>query len=196
MAIKRQKVVYNTKNKIIKTAGRLFSKYTYLGVSMNDIARSLNITKAALYYHFSSKSELYKTVLNNAIDALSKSLAEASKEKTAYKKLYKLIKNYLDFSLKEKNIINTFILKLSPAESQVKQYVEHAKNQIINLIHPVVEEVLEDSSQKNRINSETSTLMLISTMNGLILEHLTLGKKLDTEQLSKQIISVYFERIT
>ncbi len=196
MATKRQKVVYDTKRKIIKTASRLFSKYTYLGVSMNDIAKSLNITKAALYYHFSSKSELYKTVLNDTINTLSKSLAEASKEKTAYKKLYRLIKNYLDFGLKEKNIINTFILKLSPTESQVKQYVERTKNQIINLIHPVVEEVLKNSNQKNRINSETSTLMLISTMNGLILEHLILGKKLDTEQLSKQIISVYFDEMT
>ena len=196
MAIKRRNVVYDTKHKIIKAAGKLFSKYTYLGVSMSDIAKSLNITKAALYYHFSSKSELYKTVLNDAINTLSKSLAEASKEKTAYKKLYRLIKNYLDFGLKEKNIITTFILKLSPTESQIKQYVVHIRNQITNLIHPIVEEVLENSNQKNRINSETSTLMLISTMNGLILEHLILGKKLDTEQLSKQIISVYFDEMT
>ncbi|MCK5459726.1 helix-turn-helix transcriptional regulator, partial [Candidatus Parcubacteria bacterium] len=42
----------NAKKNIIKAARGLFSEYSYLGVSMSDIAKKLNITKAALYYHF------------------------------------------------------------------------------------------------------------------------------------------------
>ena len=41
-----------SKKYITDTARRLFSEFSYLGVSMNDIAKKLNITKAALYYHF------------------------------------------------------------------------------------------------------------------------------------------------
>ena len=53
----------NTKEYIINTARSFFSKHDYVNVSMSDIARELNITKAALYYHFTSKAEIYKKVL-------------------------------------------------------------------------------------------------------------------------------------
>jgi len=53
-------IVQNTKKCIIDTARRFFSEYNYLAVSMSDIAKKLNITKAALYYHFTSKAEIYQ----------------------------------------------------------------------------------------------------------------------------------------
>jgi len=65
MAAEQQNVIHNTKQQIIKTARKLFSKYTYLGVSMSDIARKLHITKAALYYHFTGKAEIYKKYKRN-----------------------------------------------------------------------------------------------------------------------------------
>ena len=46
----------NAKKNIIKAARGLFSEYSYLGVSMNDIAKKLSVTKAALYYNFTSKT--------------------------------------------------------------------------------------------------------------------------------------------
>ena len=66
---KQQKnIVQDTKTHIIKVARQLFSEYSYLGVSMSDIAKNLNMTKAALYYHFSGKSEIYKKVLDGVFD--------------------------------------------------------------------------------------------------------------------------------
>ena len=55
-------VIQDTKKYITDTARRLFSEFSYLGVSMNDIAKKLNITKAALYYHFTGKAEIYRKV--------------------------------------------------------------------------------------------------------------------------------------
>jgi len=46
---------YSTKQTILKIAGRLFSQRGYYGVSMQDLADEIHITKAALYYHFTSK---------------------------------------------------------------------------------------------------------------------------------------------
>ena len=50
-------VIHDTKKYITDTAQRLFSEFSYLGVSINDIAKKLNITKAALYYHFTGKGK-------------------------------------------------------------------------------------------------------------------------------------------
>ena len=185
MAAEQQNVIHNTKKQIIKTARKLFSKYTYLGVSMSDIAKKLHITKAALYYHFTGKAEIYKKVLDDAFNGFSLSITEAVKEKTGSRKLYKLIKNYLDFGLKEKNLIDALVLKLSPADPQIRK-------QIVNLIQPIVEEAFADSKLKNKIDVEMGTLLLISMMNGLLLEYSVLKEKIDTEKISKQIITVLF----
>jgi len=55
ITVRSEGVVGDTKKYIIGTARRLFSKYSYLGVSMSDIAKKLNFTKAALYYHLPAK---------------------------------------------------------------------------------------------------------------------------------------------
>jgi len=48
-----------TRQLIVNTAFRLFGQYGFNGVSIKDIARSLNLTKGALYWHFRNKEALY-----------------------------------------------------------------------------------------------------------------------------------------
>ena len=110
-------IIQGTKKHVIEVARRLFSEYSYLGVSMSDIARKLNITKAALYYHFTGKTEIYKKVLDEVFNNLNSSISQVFNEETTEKKLQKLIRNYLDFGFKEKNLIKALILKLPPANS-------------------------------------------------------------------------------
>ncbi|MCK5510631.1 helix-turn-helix transcriptional regulator, partial [Candidatus Parcubacteria bacterium] len=59
-----QDIIQDTKKQIISIARQLFSDYSYLGVSMSDIAKKVNITKEALYYHFTGKVEIYQEVLD------------------------------------------------------------------------------------------------------------------------------------
>ncbi len=63
-----------SKQRILKIASELFSEFGFLGVSMGDIAKKLNITKAALYYHFNSKKDLYFEVLEKAFQGLIKTI--------------------------------------------------------------------------------------------------------------------------
>ena len=103
--IKSEDIIQDTKEYIIDTARQLFSKFSYLGVSMNDIAKRVNITKAALYYHFTGKKEIYEKVLDNVFNELSLSINQALKEKTIDKKLHKLVRNYINFGLKKKILL-------------------------------------------------------------------------------------------
>ena len=54
----------STKERILEEALRLFAKNGYLGTSMNDIARQLGVTKAALYKHYTSKQEILDSIVN------------------------------------------------------------------------------------------------------------------------------------
>ncbi len=54
----------NTKEKIIKNALKLFLQKGFDRTSMNDIAKSVDISKPAIYHHFESKEGLANGVLD------------------------------------------------------------------------------------------------------------------------------------
>ena len=187
-----ENVILDTKKYIISTARQFFSEYSYLGTSMNDIAKKLHITKAALYYHFSGKAEIYGKVLNDVFNDLSLSIAQASNESTIDKKLHKLIKNYLDFGLKEKNLVKALTLKLSPADNQITKHITKLREQIANLIEPIVKEISINKKLAGKTDSRQLTSLLTSMMDGLLLEYSFLNKKIDSAKIANQIIAVLF----
>jgi AcrR family transcriptional regulator len=63
------------REQILSTAKHLFIQHGYHGLSMREIAEAVGVTKAALYYHFKDKEELFLAILDlylnetsNAID--------------------------------------------------------------------------------------------------------------------------------
>ena len=185
-------VIQDTKKYITDTARRLFSEFSYLGVSMNDIAKKLNVTKAALYYHFTGKAEIYEKVLDNVFNDLSLSITQASNETTIDKKLHKLIKNYLDFGFKEKNLIKALMLKLSPADDQITKRITQLRERVANLIQPIIEEVFASKKLTKKVDVGLLTSLLTSMMDGLLLEYSFLNKKINSAKISDQIIAVLF----
>jgi AcrR family transcriptional regulator len=189
---KQKNIVRRTREDIIEVASYLFSEYTYLGASMSDIAKKLNISKPALYYHFKSKAEIYKKVLDRIFCELKSSITETSGEKTIDKKLYRLIKNYLDFGLKEKNLIRALMLKLSPSNLEINEHIVNLREKIVNLIQPLIEEVILNKKMAGETDSYLITSLLAGMMDGLLLEYSFLNKKIDSEKVSNQIIAILF----
>ncbi len=188
----QEEIFQNTKKRIIEVARRLFSEHSYLGVSMSDIAKKLNITKAALYYHFTGKAEIYKEVLNEVFDNLNLSIAEAFDEKTTDRKLRKLIRNYLSFGLIEKNLIKALMLKISPTNSQIRNYVIQLREQVAERIQPLIEDVLRNKKLARKADSKLVTALLTGMMDALLLEYSFLDKKINPEKVSNQIILILF----
>ncbi|MFZ3011873.1 MAG: TetR/AcrR family transcriptional regulator [Minisyncoccia bacterium] len=185
-------IILDTKKYIIDTARHLFSEYSYLGVSMNDIAKKLNVTKAALYYHFAGKTEIYGKVIDGVSNDLSLTITEALNEVTIDKKLHKLIKNYLDFGFKENNLIKALMLKLPPADSEITKHIIQLRERVASLIQPVIEEMSVNKKITGKVDSRLLTSMLTGMMDGLLLEHSFLNKKINSAKISDQIIAVLF----
>ena len=66
----------DTKERIMETALKLFAEKGYLGTSMNDIAKQLGFTKAALYKHYTSKQE----ILNRIVERMNEMDHERAKQ--------------------------------------------------------------------------------------------------------------------
>jgi AcrR family transcriptional regulator len=64
-----------TKARIQQTALDLFVQQGYEKTSLREISDGLGITKAALYYHFTSKQELLQSITQPLLDGLEEILA-------------------------------------------------------------------------------------------------------------------------
>lgn len=181
-----------SKKNIIEAAREFFSEYGYLGASMSDIATRLNITKAALYYHFAGKAEIFKNVLDEAFAELSQALNQARDEKTPENKLENLIKAYLKFGAKEKNLTQALVLKLAPHDAKITEHIAFLRGELIKLIEPVIEEVLASKKMVKQLDSWTYASLLTGMMDGLLLEYSFFKRKVDPEEISGAIISALF----
>lgn len=71
-----------TREKILQESARVFNRRGYHGTTLDDIARALGVTKAALYYYVKSKEELlyqcHQTSLDIGMEGIRQARAAAS----------------------------------------------------------------------------------------------------------------------
>jgi AcrR family transcriptional regulator len=60
-----------TRERILKTAARLFAERGYEAISIRTLAAKARVNQAAINYHFKTKDGLYREVLRAAIHALT-----------------------------------------------------------------------------------------------------------------------------
>jgi AcrR family transcriptional regulator len=68
-----------TRGRIVDSALELFATKTYAGTSLQDIAESIGMSKAALYYHFPSKESLLHAMFAPTVQRIERALADATR---------------------------------------------------------------------------------------------------------------------
>jgi AcrR family transcriptional regulator len=104
-----------TREEILATALDLFLAQGYEATSLREIAERLQITKAALYYHFPAKEqlvvELARQFLNDLADMLAKVRSERSRERRAGQ--VELLTAYLGLFIEHHKVVD--LLSRNPA---------------------------------------------------------------------------------
>jgi TetR/AcrR family transcriptional regulator len=70
----KKKMQKDVRQRILDAALKEFSTYGFNGTRMERIATSANITKAMIFYYFSSKKNLYQLVIKQLFDQFSPSI--------------------------------------------------------------------------------------------------------------------------
>ena len=69
------------KEKIIKVASKYFSEVGYDKASLEDVAKEVGVSKAAIYYHFKDKFALYEAVLCSRFAELAQIIGKIDESK-------------------------------------------------------------------------------------------------------------------
>ncbi|OBK74980.1 TetR/AcrR family transcriptional regulator [Mycobacterium sp. 1274761.0] len=93
----------DTRQRIQDVARELFTQKGVQRTSLQDIANRLGITKPALYYHFSSREELVRSILQPLIDEGEAFVAGHERQRgSARARRRELLEGYFDFHFKHR----------------------------------------------------------------------------------------------
>ena len=84
------------------------------------------------------------------------------------------------------------MLKISPRKSEINKHIAHLGEQIVDLIEPLIKEVILSKKNIKKIDSHLITSLFTGMMDGLILEYSFLDKEIDSEKISNHITAILF----
>ncbi|MGV8083112.1 MAG: TetR/AcrR family transcriptional regulator [Coriobacteriia bacterium] len=183
----RNETTPDTKQRIVETARELLSEGGYHNASLSDIAARVGITKAALYYHFPSKTDIYAAVLESVRADMEQLLQQALSERDARARLEAIVDSYLNFWMREMNVLSILVGKLSIEETCLRDSFLRMREEVRALICPVVAEAVSQSPLFKDIDPSVLTILVTAMLDGLLLEASLLGGPIDPDMLTKQI---------
>lgn len=92
--------ISSRQEEIIAQAAKLFREKGYIATSIRDISESLEMTSAALYYHFKNKEEILLAIMHLALTNLIEGVeAAVSEQEDVWEKLRAAIRTHMRGSL-------------------------------------------------------------------------------------------------
>lgn len=101
----------DTRERIQDVARELFKQQGMQRTSLQDIADKLGITKPALYYHFSSREDLVRSILQPLIDEGERFLAHHESARDASPR--ELLEGYFDFHFEHRGDLVLIVTELT-----------------------------------------------------------------------------------
>lgn len=100
--------VEDTRSRLLATALGLFTEHGVEGTSLQMIADALGVTKAAVYYHFRTKSEITEAVAEPALRELETILDEAEKMRGRAARIDHVLTGFVDLVVGHRTLVALF----------------------------------------------------------------------------------------
>lgn len=116
-----------TREDILEAAAQVFRQKGFHGASMQDIAEAVNLQKASLYHHVSSKQEILLALLDRALELLFERVSSISRQQIpADEKLRQMIRAYLEILAQNTDL--SAVLLFEHRSLERKQHARHVPN--------------------------------------------------------------------
>ena len=174
-----------TKRKIFETSMKLFAEKGYDATSIEEITATVGVAKGTLYYHFSSKEEIFNFLIEEGIKLLQNSVdIKTSKHNNYIDKIKAIVLIQIKIVAKYENIITILLSKFWGTKERNKKCQELVY-QYIGKIEKIVQEGIEKGEIK-----KGDTRAIASEIYGLICSTLVYQKR---ENKDMNIMQLYRE---
>lgn len=152
-----------TKRKIFETSMKLFAEKGYDATSIEEITASVGVAKGTLYYHFTSKEEIFNFLVEEGIKLMQNSIDIKTSKLTNYiDKIKAIVLIEIKVVVKYENLITILLSQFWGKETRHQM----CKAQVYNYINKI-ENIVIEGIEKGEIK-QGNPQAIASEIYGLI----------------------------
>ena len=168
-----------TKRKIFEKTMKLFAEKGYDATSIEEITATVGVAKGTLYYHFSSKEEIFNFLIEEGIKLLQNSIdIKTAKFPNYIDKIKAIVLIQIKIVVKYEDLITILLSQFWGNESRNKTCKKHIMSYIYK-----IEQIVKEGIENGEIKKENPQA-IASEIYGLI------GSSLVYKERSKEEIDI------
>jgi AcrR family transcriptional regulator len=111
-----------TREKILEAAAQIFSQKGYHATSMRDIAQAVQLKKASLYHHISSKQEILLALLDRALDLVTEQVhAAVDQDASPPERLRQAMRTYLQTLAEDRDLAAVLLIEYRSLDAELRR---------------------------------------------------------------------------
>lgn len=179
--------VRNSRETVIKAAGKLFALRGYHGTSMKDLGEELGLLKSSIYSHVSSKEDLLLEVVRRGERLFNESARRALDTSTSENgRLRALIRGHLEVILDHRDEASTFLNEARALDETYREGVVAARDRYELIFRQVIGEGVSAGEFDERVDPVMAGIFILSILNSVGRWYRPEGA-LDREELAERI---------
>ena len=175
-----------TKRKIFETAMQLFADKGYEATSIEEISATVGVAKGTLYYHFSSKEEIFNFLVEEGMKLLKNSIQIKTDKVSNYiDKIRAIILIQIKVIVKYESLITIVLSQMWGKEERNKRSRKYVFEYL-----GIVEDIVREGIEKGEIidkNPEVIASEIFSLTSSCLIYKLKLEEKIDIQLMYKEI---------
>jgi AcrR family transcriptional regulator len=179
-----------TRDEILTAAAQIFSQKGFHATSMQDIAEAVNLQKASLYHHVSSKQEILVDVLDMALDLFIANMQAVMLRPLAPDEMLRqAMQVYMVTILQQRDLASVLLLEHRSLEPDLHSRHIPRRDRFESLWRELIQHGLEAGRYYN-VDPAMAARALLGVMNWVITWYSPEGN-LTPEQISRQYADLF-----
>lgn len=161
-----------TRNRILTVAAHIFHQKGYNCTSLSDILHASEMSKGALYHHFSNKEDLLFAVVEEVYqEQFLSQWREVLNSNAPMNAMAEVVENNGKNDTNEAMCVGCPIYNLAGELSSIndglRQRVDTIFRNLFNIIHEAIELAKKANQVDAGVDSERVSLLILSSLNGM-----------------------------
>lgn len=158
----------NSREDVVRAAGKLFAERGYHGTSMRDLGKELGLLGSSLYSHVSSKQDLLVEVVEEGARLFEASAEKAlAREGSASERLEALIGGHVDVVVDNIDVARTFLNEARVLDTSHRARIVDARDHYEEAFRAVIREGKADGSFDEDVDPKTASIFILSILNAI-----------------------------
>lgn len=191
----------DTKTKILDAAEKIFAKYGFQGATLDTVAKDAGLTKGAVYWHFSSKNDLYLALCERSLRRLLQGLPEQVQAVFSSSDVEEALQDFFasQFAACElqggERTMLFFEFILNSRDDSVKEKLSQAFSVLFEETSKMLRDLQDQGLIRKEIDSRDLSIALHSFVNGVVLMWLIAPNQVPLRSLAKTMATMLLNGI-